>query len=214
MTDTLNEDDDPTAGPGMRILSERIDREYPDGKKIKLFDLELLPTGELWTDEPLWSVPPAVAGLLIDEQRALIGLVRQGRIGAGGHTLLEPVAGGVDDEDPDPLTAFAREAEEETGLRPATVRRVARLVVSAGRTDEVKTLAIGTALAHGTRTEGEEIETVWYPLTQLDELIEQAADGGDQTLWCLLLWLWRDIARGGQPQQCLTPEPFAATKEN
>lgn len=30
---------------GMRILNERIDRQYSDGKAVKLFDVELLATG-------------------------------------------------------------------------------------------------------------------------------------------------------------------------
>lgn len=179
--------------PGLEILTERVDREYSDGKTVKVYDLEFM-NGEIWRNEPLWSVSPAAAGLLLDLDGRRIGLVQQARLGAGGRTLLEAVAGGVDDGE-DPLQAFAREAEEETGIRPSTLAHVATLYVSPGRTDEVKTLAIGTGMTPGTRTEGDEIETVWVPLTDLDELIDATADGGDQTLLTLLLWLWRDLTR-------------------
>lgn len=139
-------------------------------------------------------MPPAAAGLLVDYDRREIGLVRQGRTGIGGRKLVEAVAGGVDAGE-DPLGTFAREAEEETGLRPTDVKRVAELIVSPGRTDEVKTLGIGMNLVAGTKTDGDEIDTLWFPISQLDDLIDKTANRGDQTLWGLLLWLWRDLAR-------------------
>jgi 8-oxo-dGTP pyrophosphatase MutT (NUDIX family) len=183
---------------GMSIVSEHVDRQYAGGRKVVLFDVELLSSRARRRNEPMWSVAPA-AGLLVDDERRFVGVVRQGRIGVAGRRLVEAIAGGVD-----ALAAFAREAEQQTGLRPTEVRRVAHLVVSPGRSDEVKTLGIGTGLVAGTRTDGDEIETLWFPISELDRMIEQTGDGGDQTLWGLLLWLWRDIARNHP--QLLEPE--------
>ena len=186
-------------GLGMNILmTEERDRIGTTGwsrVEAELLAPTGLPTG-IWKELALVSRRPAAATLPVDYENGRIAFARQGRVGAGGAKVTEALAGVVDPGE-DPQETAARETEVETGLRPTSIEVVAsNLLVTPGYSGERKSLYIASGLKQGRkRMQDAHIELIWEPLDELDRLIDQTADGGDQTTLTLLLAFWRHLKR-------------------
>lgn len=118
-----------------------------------------------------------------DPVRGTVLLVRQFRMPAhvtGHHeTLIEACAGLLDDLDP--LSAIAKEAEEELGYRIHNTRQLFDIYMSPGSVTERLHLFTGTyapddriSAGGGAADEGEDIEVMEVPLAQASAMI---ADG-------------------------------------
>jgi ADP-ribose pyrophosphatase len=144
--------------------------------------------------------PGAVAILAIDAEDRVL-LVRQYRV-AVGELLLEIPAGTLDIaedgsiEDPD--LAARRELEEETGMRAASWRKVARFYTAPGFTSELMHLYLATGLtdADDERLGPDEDEHLLLERLPAIEAIAGAERGefADAKSLVALLWLGRERA--------------------
>ena len=116
----------------------------------------------------------AVAMVAVNE-RDEVGLVRQYRASAD-QVLWEIPAGTIDASDTDPLATAQRELLEEMGVHAATWRRIARVYVSPGWTDQVMHIYEARDLTVSQRApEGPEetaAQVVWLSRQQVRELLE------------------------------------------
>ncbi len=144
--------------------------------------------------------PGAVAVLAIDAEDRVL-LVRQFRV-AVGELLLEIPAGtldiGADGAIEDPDLAARRELEEETGMRAASWRKVARFYTAPGFTSELMHLYLATGLtaADGERLGPDEDEHLLLERMPVAEAIAAAHRGAfaDAKSLVALLWLGRERA--------------------
>lgn len=128
-------------------------------------------------------------------------LVRQYRV-AVGELLLEIPAGTLDVGDDgaieDPDLAARRELEEETGMRAASWRKVARFYTAPGFTSELMHLYLATDLtaADGERLGPDEDEHLLLELLPAADAIAAAERGefADAKSLVALLWLGRERA--------------------
>ena len=123
--------------------------------------------------------------LLRDTTRDTVLLTRQFRMPAylNGHPdgmLLEAPAGLLDDGDADAETAIRREAEEETGYRVGSVRRLGEYFMSPGSVTERIAFFTGSYRAGervsqggGVASEGEDIEVVEVTLAEAIAMVER-----------------------------------------
>jgi nudix-type nucleoside diphosphatase (YffH/AdpP family) len=123
--------------------------------------------------------------LLRDTARDTVLLTRQFRMPAylNGHPdgmLLEAPAGLLDDGDADAETAIRREAEEETGYRVGSVRRLGEYFMSPGSVTERIAFFTGSYRAGervsqggGVASEGEDIEVVEVTLAEAIAMVER-----------------------------------------
>jgi len=125
----------------------------------------------------------ATAVLAYDPERRMAMLVRQLRapvyMTSGEETLLEAIAGMLDDGTDAPATA-RREAMEETGLRLGELEYVANAWPSPGMLTERLSLFLAAysaqdrvAAGGGLSEEHEDIEVVEMPLAELAALVDQ-----------------------------------------
>ncbi|MBI3748149.1 MAG: NUDIX hydrolase [Chloroflexi bacterium] len=142
--------------------------------------------------------PGAVAILAIDDEDRVL-LVRQWRL-AAGQALLEIPAGTLDVAEDgaveDPGLAARRELEEETGMRAASWRLLARFYTAPGFTSELMHLYLATdlRLADGHRLGPDEDEHLLLERLPWRDAVA-AADRGevaDAKSLVALLWLARD----------------------
>jgi ADP-ribose pyrophosphatase len=114
-----------------------------------------------------------------------VTLVRQDRRPVGGK-LLELPAGSLDGDE-SPLDAARRELHEETGLHGGEWVEAATFYTTPGFCDEKMHLFIATGLDQGDADpqDGEELELVRLPLSDVPSLIEEIEDA--KTLVGLLL---------------------------
>ena len=122
---------------------------------------------------------------LRDTTRDTVLLTRQFRMPAylNGHPdgmLLEAPAGLLDDGDADAETAIRREAEEETGYRVGSVRRLGEYFMSPGSVTERIAFFTGSYRAGervsqggGVASEGEDIEVVEVTLAEAIAMVER-----------------------------------------
>lgn len=143
---------------------------------------------EAWGDSSRDIVehPGSVAVVAFDADGRLV-LARQLREAARAELLELPA--GVVDEGEDELAAAQRELREETGLHGGSWRRLRRLHPSPGFLREPVTLFLAEALEEGDRDldDGEEVELVRVPVSELEALVEELEDA--KTLAGLLLVL-------------------------
>ncbi len=108
--------------------------------------------------------------------------------------LLELPAGGIDAGE-DPAVAAARELEEETGYRAATVEPLARFYTTPGLTDEVMHAFVARGLTHvGQKLEPYEVLTV-HPVRVVDllDMIDRGELADGKTVCSLLIALRRGL---------------------
>ena len=132
--------------------------------------------------------------LAVDRDRKVAILVKQWRaplIVAGADPYLLEVCAGIIDPGESPEQTARREAEEETGLKIGALRKVGSVVPSAGTLTERMHLFIAEVSAAdrtedggGTPHEGEDIEVLEVPLT---ELFEKARRGEIEDAKTLIL---------------------------
>ncbi len=132
----------------------------------------------------------AVAIVAYDEQH--VWLVRQPREGIGEPDLLEIPAGRLDVPGEQPLAAAQRELAEEIGRGAHSWEPIVVYYTGAGFTDERVHLFCAAELypSHADSGEDERIEIVPWPLTQLQQAIDECVDA--KTL-IGLLWLARRL---------------------
>lgn len=135
---------------------------------------------------------PGAVGVVAHDDRH-VWLVRQPREAVAADDLLEIPAGLLDIEGEDPAQAARRELAEEVGLGARAWEPILEYYSSAGFSDERVLLFAATELyPHSAeRDEGERIEIVTWPLSELEAAIEQTRDA--KTL-IGLLWLARRLA--------------------
>jgi len=127
---------------------------------------------------------------------AEIVLVRNGRVTIE-DLLFELPAGGIDAGE-EPIVAGARELEEETGYRAATVEALGRFYTTPGLTDELMHVFVARGLEHvGQKLEPYESLTVHrFGASRLLEMI----DGGElidgKTMLALLLAVRKGVLTG------------------
>jgi len=133
-----------------------------------------------------------------------IVLVRQWRIAAvvGGHEgpLLEACAGLIDQGET-PLQAALREAEEETGYRPAAAEFIFTIVPSPGVITEKLHLFHASVTAEdrlgaggGVEHESEDIEIVELPVAEIAAMVNRGQIADAKTLIALQWFLARRAA--------------------
>lgn len=112
-----------------------------------------------------------IVPLLSVEDEQHIILIRQHRV-APGLPMLELPAGTLERGE-NPFGCAARELEEETGYRAATVTSLGRFYTSPGLSDELMHAFVGADLIHVGQSleDDEEIEVVQLPVRSLGSLI-------------------------------------------
>jgi 8-oxo-dGTP pyrophosphatase MutT (NUDIX family) len=139
---------------------------------------------------------PGAVGIVAHDGEAVC-LVRQPREAVAEDGLLEIPAGLLDVEGESPEQAARRELAEEVGRGARSWRPILSYYSSAGFSDERVHLFCATELypQQANRDEGERIEVVRWPLSDLDSAIGETRDA--KTL-IGLLWLLRRRASSGR----------------
>ena len=144
--------------------------------------------GEEVTREKV-SHPGAVGIVAIDERH--VWLTRQPREVVGQNASLEIPAGKLDVAGEPPLETAKRELAEEIGKSAADWREIMAFFTSPGFSDERVWLYLAEDLSDAEAAEAEEnerIESVPWPLDQLDRAIAECEDSKSLIA---LLWLAR-----------------------
>lgn len=137
-----------------------------------------------------------VVPLLATPEGPAVVMVRNDRVTIEDF-LLELPAGGIDPGE-DPAVAAARELEEETGYRAATVEPLARFYTTPGLTDELMHAFVARGLTHvGQRLEAYEVLTVEIvPVGEVLAMIDRGGLLDGKSLGALLLAERRGLLRG------------------
>jgi 8-oxo-dGTP pyrophosphatase MutT (NUDIX family) len=151
--------------------------------------------GDEVTRDKVWH-PGAVGILAVDDE--YVWLTRQPREVIGAADSLEVPAGKLDVPGEAPLETGKRELTEEIGKRAAHWEELFAFYTSPGFSDERVWLYLATELSDDPEHEpdpGERIEIVPWPLSRLDEAIDQCEDSKSLIA---LLWLatQRQLAYG------------------
>jgi 8-oxo-dGTP pyrophosphatase MutT (NUDIX family) len=144
--------------------------------------------GEEVSREKVWH-PGAVGVIALDDEH--VWLTRQPREAVGASASLEIPAGKLDVPGEKPLETAKRELGEEIGKAAAHWEEVEVFYTSPGFSDERVWLYLATDLSEDPDShpdEGERIEIVPWPLSELDRALAETQDS--KTL-IALLWLAR-----------------------
>jgi nudix-type nucleoside diphosphatase (YffH/AdpP family) len=133
-------------------------------------------------DRELIDHGEASAVLIVERQRSVAILVRQWRAGliaAGVDPFLLEVCAGLIDPGETPEQAAKREAEEETGVKIGSMRKIGVVAPSAGTlTERIHLFIAEVSSARVADTwaghdDGEHIEVVELPLAELFEMVRR-----------------------------------------
>ena len=171
---------------------ERIDsKTVYEGKIATVREDEFrYPDGSTATRETVGH-PGAVAMVAHDDLH--LYLVRQPREAVGEEALLELPAGKLDVPGESPLDCAKRELAEEIGKSASEWRELKRFYTSPGFAEEEVIVYLATGLddASAEAEEEERLESVAWPLAELDAAIEECRDS--KSLIGMLLF--RDLRR-------------------
>jgi ADP-ribose pyrophosphatase len=149
--------------------------------------------GEEVSREKVWH-PGAVGVIALDDEH--VWLTRQPREAIGAPASLEIPAGKLDVPGEPPLETAKRELGEEIGKAAAEWQEIKVFYTSPGFSDERVWLYLATDLREDPDShpdEGERIEIVPWPLSELDRALAESEDS--KTL-IALHWLARRRAAG------------------
>ncbi|HEX9943958.1 MAG TPA: NUDIX hydrolase [Thermoanaerobaculia bacterium] len=163
-----------SGGKGDHLQGERLGtREIFRGRTIHVdVDRVRLPNGREMDMELVHHRGAAAVVPVLDDGTVL--LVRQYRYATGGW-LLEIPAGKLDSGE-SPETCAAREVEEETGYRPASLQPLGWIWTTPGFADEKIWLYLATGLQPTAQTLGDD-EVLSLERMPLKEAVEKAARG-------------------------------------
>lgn len=165
-----------------KVIRAGVERfRYDDGAEV--------------TRDKVWH-PGAVGILALDDEH--VWLTRQPREVIGDSASLEVPAGKLDVPGEPPLETAKRELAEEIAMRAERWDELFAFYTSPGFSDERVWLYLATELSDAPGFEADEderIEVVPWPLTELDEAIDQCEDSKSLIA---LLWLaaQRQLAYG------------------
>lgn len=130
--------------------------------------------------------PGAVCVVPIREDGVVL-LVRQFRL-AAGQALLEVPAGTREGQE-DPLACAQRELEEETGYRAAELRPLYTAYLAPGYSSELMYayMATGLTLGQTNPDEGENLELVEVPVTEIESRVLSGEFADAKTIAALLM---------------------------
>jgi 8-oxo-dGTP pyrophosphatase MutT (NUDIX family) len=151
---------------------------------VRLVDVEA-PDGSRFEHHVLRMQRVAVATVL-DDSRSRLLMLRRHRFIDDSWGWEVPV--GIVDPGEDPLTAAAREVEEETGWRPGTLRRVVEFQPAIGIADTPHEVFFGVGASYIGKprdlTEAEEV--AWIPLTDILGMVDEGRIHDGATLVAVL----------------------------
>ena len=184
-----------------RVISERplyID-EWLD---IRLADV-VVPDGR-HLDHRVIRTMPGAGAVLVNERREVLMLWRHRFI---TDTWAYQIPMGGIDAGEDPMTAAAREVEEETGWRPGPLRTLLYVEPSNGLIDARHHIfTTDTATYIGPPTEAMKTShATWIPLSKVIDLIAAGQIVGGTTIAALLYLLAEPPYQRPQPQRATEP---------
>jgi ADP-ribose pyrophosphatase len=133
--------------------------------------------------------------MAVDDDRRIL-LVKQYRLPARSY-MWELPAGRVDPGET-ALQAARRELREETGFRATRWRKLAHFYVSPGFLAETMTIYLATGLTAGKHDwmEDERIETKWFTMDEVDEMIRRGEIQDAKTM--VGFFSWQRYVKGGR----------------
>lgn len=186
----------PASEPRLRVVGERT---LHTGRSYDFVELSVdHPDGQRRTKPMVRHRGAAcVIPLLETPSGPAVVMVRNDRVTIDDF-LLELPAGGIDAGE-DPAAAAARELEEETGYRAATVEPLARFYTTPGLTDELMHAFVARGLTHvGQKLEPYEVLTVHpVPVVDLLSMMDRGELTDGKTVCSLLMALRRGLLGTG-----------------
>jgi nudix-type nucleoside diphosphatase (YffH/AdpP family) len=196
MNDVAATNDAAASGGRIRVREERVLSD--DWYLLKKVTFEYLRRDGSWQKQSreVYDRGNGAVILLFNARRQSVILTRQFRYpayvnGCPDGFLIEACAGLLDDDDA--RTCIQREAEEETGYRVRSPRRIFEAYMSPGSvTEKLHFFVAGyeardrVAAGGGDVAEGEEIETIELPLATALRMIAAGAIQDGKTIMLLL----------------------------
>lgn len=170
--------------------TETARKEIFKGHLISLEERQiLLPNGKS-ASRKIVRHPPAAGALVVNDRQEML-LIKQWREPIKELTLEIP-AGMVDKTDASPLAAIKRELNEEAGLTAANWAALPTMHTSPGFTDEKIYLFYADTLTNANYRKSpdadEFLDSHWYTLAEVQDLVEQHKITDAKTLYAISIW--------------------------